>query len=97
MGLHNERWGFSRQDELGYRSRDHALALASLGGFPADGVAPEVPVGSLQHPGSIMPPNIGPDVWGGGWHRVLARKWARTEAQVILEGRAMVLVHLHKT
>ncbi|CAK0790753.1 unnamed protein product, partial [Prorocentrum cordatum] len=42
-------------------------------------------------------PDIGSDVWDGEWRRVLAKRWARSEAQVILEGRSMVLAHLHKT
>ena len=97
LGRFNERRRFSRQDELGYRPRDHALSLATLGGFDIDGPVSEVPSVPNQLPNSLDSPDIGSDVWDGEWCRVLAKKWARSEAPVILEGRAMVLAHLHKT
>ncbi|CAK0849808.1 unnamed protein product [Prorocentrum cordatum] len=96
LGRSNERW-FSRQDEVGYRPRDHALSPGTLGGFAIDGAVPEVPSAPTQLPGSLDFPDIGSDVWDGERRRAPAKRWARSEARVTLEGRAMVLAHLHKT
>lgn len=61
-----------------------------------DDESPSIASGKVENPepARAQPaqvPEVGPSLWGGEWHRGMSRRWRQSEAQMVLEGRAVVI------
>ncbi|CAK0812625.1 unnamed protein product, partial [Prorocentrum cordatum] len=87
VGHYSERLRYSAAHEAPIKPRGSALKCAVSGGVTASPQDSEIPKAPF--------PEVPKSMCDGDWSLVMSQKWARKEAQVVLEARSLVLAVKH--